>query len=284
MLESILFGHAKGAFTGAATAVAGKLELANEGTLLLDEIGELPLAMQTKLLRVLQEREVERLGSHQKIKLNIRVLAATNCDLEQMVADGRFRSDLFYRLNVFPLQCAPLRERREDIVPLAESLLGRHLPSSQNIITFADSACRALEAYGWPGNVRELENVIQRALVMSRGCVIREEDLMLPGFVPSLVTATDLPEPVERSLQPLHEEGDESKPDLHKSRKLAEFNTIIQTLRRFDGHRSKTAEELGVSTRALRYKIQTMREHGWDIDQLLSGQPSEGALPVTYSS
>lgn len=302
MIESILFGHSKGAFTGAATAQAGKLEIANNGTLFLDEVGELPLAMQTKLLRVLQEREVERLGSHQKIKLNIRIVAATNLDLEQQVAKGLFRLDLYYRLNVFPLTCSPLRERPDDIVPLANHLLKCHHPHGTTQLT--ESAKARLRAYPWPGNVRELDNVMQRALVMSRGCFIREEELMLP------VSATAAPTPFSPSIsasmsEPLPELMSEpmsapnisapnvpasaptlpewpSKPNLHESRKQAEFDTIIATLRRFNGHRNKTAQELGVTTRALRYKIQTMREQGFDINKLLAG-PDSATEPTMFN-
>lgn len=276
MIESILFGHSRGAFTGAVSAQAGKLEIANNGTLFLDEIGELPLALQTKLLRVLQEREVERLGSHQKIKLNIRILAATNQNLEQQVAQGLFRTDLYYRLNVFPLTCTPLRERPDDIVPLANHLLKCHEPHGATM--FTESAKRRLREYPWPGNVRELDNVVQRALVMSRGCLIREEELMLP-------VVAGLPERMPHESGPftvaptatvagnLPPEGT-AKPNLQQSRKQAEFETIIATLRRFNGHRNKTAQELGVTARALRYKIQTMREQGFDINKLLAGTES----------
>lgn len=285
MIESILFGHTKGAFTGATSAQAGKLETANGGTLLLDEIGELPLALQTKLLRVLQEREVERLGSHQKIKLDIHVLAATNQDLEKAIAAGRFRADLYYRLNVFPLHCASLKDRKDDIIPLANNLLRRHMPPGQASTEFTKAAQKVLCSYDWPGNVRELENVIQRALVMSRGCLIREEDLMLPTFenitserstFVSTSASLSVVKPTSKSQTSC------TKPDLQKSRKLAEFDTIIETLRRFDGHRSKTAEELGVSTRALRYKIQTMREQGLDIEKILTGQ-NANLVPTNFN-
>ncbi|WP_084722196.1 sigma-54-dependent transcriptional regulator [Photobacterium aquae] len=260
MIESILFGHSKGAFTGAVSANAGKLEMANNGTLFLDEIGELPMTLQTKLLRVLQEREVERLGSHQKIKLNIRVLAATNQNLESAVAEGRFRTDLYYRLNVFPLTCPPLRERPEDIVPLAKHLLKCHQPQGTSM--FTEAAKQRLREYPWPGNVRELDNVVQRALVMSRGCLIREEELMLPAMMATASQPMAVLGNVDEETQPLN---------LQQSRKQAEFETIIATLKRFNGHRNKTAQELGVTTRALRYKIQTMREQGVDIEKLLAG-------------
>lgn len=261
MVESILFGHTKGAFTGAINANPGKLELANQGTLFLDEIGELPLSLQAKLLRVLQEREVERLGSHQKTKLDIRVIAATNQNLDSLIAQGKFREDLFYRLNVFPLMCSPLRERKEDILPLAYHLLRTHQPNVEHM--FTKSAEKSLLSYGWPGNVRELDNVIQRALVMVRGCEIDTDKLMLP--VPN--SSKIIMERVKtvRSSLPVNE-----KPRLQESRKQAEFEMIIATLKRFDGHRNKTAQELGLSSRALRHKIQMMREQGVDIELLLA--------------
>lgn len=278
MVESMLFGHAKGAFTGAAQAYAGKLEIANHGTLLFDEIGELPLTMQAKLLRVLQEKEVERLGCNKKIKLDIRIIAATNQNLEQAVAEGRFRSDLYYRLNVFPLQSAPLRERRQDIMPLAQNMLKRYVPDYYQSINFSDDARHILENYDWPGNVRELENVIQRALVLSRGCIICGQDLMLPETVNTMVSQSETVQG-HHAVTPTADLGrfrmTKEKPSLRKSRKLAEFDTIIDTLRRFDGHRSKAAQELGVTTRALRYKIQTMRESGWDVDQILAPEHSD---------
>jgi DNA-binding NtrC family response regulator len=177
MLESMLFGYNKGAFTGAVSQQIGKFEAANGGTLLLDEISELPLALQAKLLRVLQERELERLGSNSKIKLDVRVIAASNKDLRQLVDQGLFRQDLFYRLDVLPLCWPALRERKDDIIPLAEFFVQKYADGKY---VLSKEAKAALCQYSWPGNVRELENVVQRALVMARGIEVQVLDLNLP--------------------------------------------------------------------------------------------------------
>lgn len=248
MLEATLFGYAKGAFTGASQSQAGKFEAAEGGTLLLDEISELPLELQAKLLRVLQEREVERLGSNQRIRLDVRIIAAANKNLRQLVEQGRFREDLYYRLDVLPLRWPPLRERPEDILPLVRHFLDRYAPG-QGFEIDADAA-RALVGYGWPGNVRELENVIQRALIMARGLVLRAEDLLLPR--PHAETAAPVP------LQAWA-----------AGRRGAEFQTVLDTLRRFNGHRARTADALGVTPRALRYKLAAMRDQGIDINRLV---------------
>src|SRR5690606_4605244 len=245
---STLFGHTRGAFTGATQSQPGKFELADGGTLLLDEIAELPLELQAKLLRVLQERELERVGSHERRKLDVRVIAATNRDLRQLVADGRFREDLFYRLDVLPLSWAALRERREDILPLARHFLDKHSPDQ--LFQFDAGAAQALVTYDWPGNVRELENVVQRALIMGRGLILRAEGLQLE----TAVTAG-----VESSVA-----------ELVSGRRGAEFQYVLDTLRQFDGHRERTAKALGVTTRALRYKLAAMREHGIDVNQFLA--------------
>lgn len=248
MLESILFGHAKGAFTGAVVAQPGKFEMANGGTLLLDEISELPLTLQAKLLRVLQEKEVERLGSHRLIPLDVRIIAASNRDLREQVACGEFREDLFYRLDVLPLSWPALRDRPDDILPLARFFLDRY--AQQQGYRFSADAEAHLQAHPWPGNVRELENVIQRALVMARGLHIQAVDLMLPGSLP----------PQDVSCSPEAE-------CLSDSRRQAEFRFVLETLRRCNGHRTRTAEALGMTTRALRYKLAAMREQGIDIEQ-----------------
>ncbi len=252
ILESILFGHSKGAFTGATTDQPGKFELANHGTLLLDEIGEMPLQLQAKLLRVLQEREVERLGSHKSIALNIRVIAATNKDLRQAVQDGKFREDLFYRLDVLPIKILPLRQRREDILPIAEHFLQRYkILAANQLCYFSEQARNLLLNHDWPGNVRELENTIQRALVMRRGQALQAEDLGL----------------VNQDGSALLEQNELG---LKASKRHAEFQYIIDTLKRYNGHRIHTAEALGMTTRALRYKLAQMREKGLDIEQLIS--------------
>ncbi|SDK19283.1 DNA-binding transcriptional response regulator, NtrC family, contains REC, AAA-type ATPase, and a Fis-type DNA-binding domains [Ferrimonas sediminum] len=250
MLESVLFGHSKGAFTGAHADKAGKFELANGGTLLLDEIGEMPLMLQAKLLRVLQEREVERLGCHRSVTLDIRIIAASNKDLRKAVNESQFREDLFYRLDVLPLALPPLRERKDDILPLAEHLLLRHqnLAGSDRCY-FSESARAALLAHDWPGNVRELDNCVQRALVMRRGCSLQALELGLP----------------QQALTAVASAGT----GLKASKQQAEFQFIIDTLKRFGGHRSRSAETLGMTTRALRYKMAQMREAGIDVDAIL---------------
>ncbi|BDM62733.1 hypothetical protein NFHSH190041_01850 [Shewanella sp. NFH-SH190041] len=264
ILESVLFGHTKGAFTGATHDQPGKFELANGGTLLLDEIGELPLLLQSKLLRVLQEREIERVGSHKTINLDIRIIAATNRDLRQAVKVGQFREDLFYRLDVLPLNIRPLRERREDILPLAEHFIQRHihLTQGQNCY-FSDAAKKLLLSYDWPGNVRELENTIQRALVLRHGQALQAAEL---GIKPELNQTN-----IINSEVPLN-----SSEGLKASKKHAEFQYIIDTLKRFSGHRSRSADALGMTTRALRYKLAQMRDAGVNIDQLLE-QASQAA-------
>ena len=257
MLEAVLFGHNKGAFTGASQAQPGKFELANGGTLLLDEIAEMPLNLQVKLLRVLQEKEVERLGSHQKIRLDVRIVAASNKDLREAVNAGTFREDLFYRLDVMPLCWPPLRARVEDILPLAQHFLSRYGQGEQ--FYFSPEAERSLLAYPWPGNIRELENVIQRALILARGAIIDVVDLMLPKSEPS-AAATPL---VSALAAPASGQG------LQASRQRAEFDYVLRILQQHKGHRSRTAEALGVTTRALRYKLATMREQGIDIDRVI---------------
>ncbi len=246
MLESTLFGFVKGAFTGAHQGQTGKFEAANGGTLLLDEISEMPLALQAKLLRVLQERELEKLGSNQKLPLDVRVIAATNRDLRQQVAAGLFREDLFYRLDVLPLSWPALRQRSEDILPLVRHFLQKYAPESG--FEFHPDAIRALLAYPWPGNIRELENTIQRSLIIARGMVIQCEDLMLPD------AAAAQPQP---------------QSSLESSRRSAEFQYVLDTLRQYNGHRKETAEALGVTTRALRYKLAAMREQGIDTNRLV---------------
>ena len=250
ILESLLFGHSKGAFTGAQADQPGKFELANGGTILLDEIGEMPLLLQAKLLRVLQEREVERLGDHKAIALDIRIIAATNRDLRQAVKNGEFREDLFYRLDVLPLKTLPLRERRGDILPLAEHFLDKFKMDAQQH-HFSDQAKQVLVAHDWPGNVRELENCIQRALVLRRGQAIQVVDLGL-----EIKSSAVLIESPETSLK--------------QSKQQAEFQYVIDALKRFNGHRCNTAGFLGMTTRALRYKLAQMREQGIDIDSILN--------------
>ncbi len=256
MLESILFGHNKGAFTGAISAQPGKFELAQGGTLLLDEISELSLNLQAKLLRVLQEKEVERLGSNQTIALDVRIIAASNKDLRTLVANGLFREDLFYRLDVLPISWPALRDRPDDIIPLANYFLERYAP--QQGYRLSKQACQLLLSYEWPGNVRELDNVMQRALIMARGLHIQSVDLMLPNCI--------LPQETVASDTWHAPEG------LSETRRHAEFQFVLETLRRFRGHRTRTADALGMTTRALRYKLAAMREQGIDIEQQIQAE------------
>ncbi|WP_374336146.1 sigma-54-dependent transcriptional regulator [Leeia sp.] len=246
LLESTLFGHEKGAFTGAAQSHAGKFEQAQGGTLLLDEVSEMPLPLQAKLLRVLQEREVERVGGSKPIALDIRVLATSNRDMASWVKEGKFREDLFYRLNVFPLPLPSLRERPGDIVPLAKQTLQR-LASGQGR-RFTAAAEAALRAYAFPGNVRELENVVQRALILAPNPDIDAADLMLPGGVAAALT-----EPAA--------EG--NKGEMPSNMRDLERQHILDTLAACHGVRRLAAEKLGMSERTLRYKLAQFRDEGW---------------------
>ncbi|MDH3615286.1 MAG: sigma-54 dependent transcriptional regulator [Gammaproteobacteria bacterium] len=237
MLEAVLFGYEKGAFTGATGAHAGKFEQATGGTLLLDEISEMDLGLQAKLLRVIQEKEVERIGGRKVIPLDVRILATTNRDLRQLVADGKFREDLYYRLNVFPLHIPALRERRDDILPLAEMAMKRH---GNQALTLAPCAREALLAHDWPGNVRELENLIQRTLILLRGSVIHAADLA-----------------VEKTDAVGQADG-----DLNQGLRNREFQLIIDAMTTHGGKRSDVSRALGISPRSLRYKLARMREEG----------------------
>lgn len=271
MLEATLFGHEKGAFTGAVTARAGKFEQANGGTLLLDEISELPLALQAKLLRVLQEREVERVGGRQLIPLDVRVIATSNRDLPQAVASGEFREDLFYRIAVFPLAWLPLRERVADIVPLAKRLLAVHASKQgRKGVRFSDCAQRALLGYAWPGNVRELDNVVQRALILQMGELLSADDLGLHGFallgrstasVKASVESENVSvEPSTVSFVAPDEVMLSPAAELEDDVRRHEFRLIAQALQAEQGRRERTAERLGISPRTLRYKLAQMRE------------------------
>ena len=251
MLESLLFGHERGAFTGAVTAQCGKFELANGGTLLLDEIGELPLGLQAKLLRVLQEQRVERLGGHKEIPLDVRIIAATNRDLSEEVAQGRFRSDLMFRLDVLPLHITPLRERQEDVLALAQRFIARYAPQEAADGLLTDEACQALLQHDWPGNVRELENTLQRALVLRRGLFIQPQDLGLSACAA----------PCSPLQTPGMDAGD-GKAALRATGKWAEYQHVLDTIRKCDGHKSKAAQSLGMTPRALRYRLSAMREQG----------------------
>jgi two-component system response regulator FlrC len=267
MLEATLFGHEKGSFTGAIAAQAGKFEQADGGTLLLDEISEMPLGLQAKLLRVLQEREVERVGARKPITLDIRVVATTNRDLAGEVAAGRFREDLFYRLSVFPLAWRPLRERTADILPLAERLLAKHVNKMKHAAAkLSPEAQACLTAYPWPGNVRELDNAIQRALILQQGGLIQPQDFCLAGAV--TFAALPVAAPAQTVVREVEIDVD-SAGALGDDLRRREFQMIIDTLRTERGRRKEAAEKLGISPRTLRYKLAQMRDAGMDVEGYL---------------
>ncbi len=250
MLEAVLFGYEKGAYTGAHSSAPGKFEQAQGGTLLLDEISEMSLNLQAKLLRVLQEREVERLGGRKIIPLDVRVLATSNRILREEVAAGRFREDLFFRLNVFPLYLEPLRRRTQDIIPMAELFLNRHC--AQQGITgkrLSEEAQQALIAHPWPGNARELDNVMQRALILSSGNEISRDDLTFN----------------EEAETHDVEQHDAGKGRLNDDLRSVEEQMILDALRDENGSRKNAAAKLGISQRTLRYKIARLREAGIPI-------------------
>jgi two-component system response regulator FlrC len=267
MLEGMLFGHEKGAFTGAYSSAAGKFEQADGGTLLLDEISEMDIGLQAKILRVIQEREVERLGGKKVIDLDVRILATTNRQLADEVRNGKFREDLFYRLSVFPLQWQPLRERKQDIVPLAKQLLAMHTKKMGRVpVTLDETAQRALLQHDWPGNVRELDNVMQRALIMQPGTSIADFHLRLNPFG-QLVTNEDLLIAQPEAVAVVNEA--DAVGILGDDLQRREFEIIAETLKSEGGSRKNTAEKLGISPRTLRYKLARMRDVGINIDNEL---------------
>ena len=253
MLEAALFGYEKGAFTGAIKSTIGKFEQAQGGTLLLDEVSEMDLALQAKLLRVIQERQVERLGSNKLIDLDVRLIATTNRDLKKEVADKRFREDLFYRLNVFPLSIPALRQRPADIIPIAEKLINNYSRAAGQKVMLTEQAGQQLMQHSWPGNVRELDNVVQRALILKQGNEIKSDDIMLEMNVSI--------EGVSNS----DESDRDSSARLQNDLRDRETQVILDTLNAFNGSRKKTAEELGISPRTLRYKLARLRDSGAPI-------------------
>jgi DNA-binding NtrC family response regulator len=241
LLESELFGHVRGAFTGAATNKKGRFALANGGSIFLDEIGTMQAPLQAKLLRVLQEREFEPLGAERTEKVDVRVIAATNRDLRQLVAEGKFQDDLFYRLNVIPIQIPPLRERREDIPVLVEHFVRKHAQRTGKPIDKIDEGVgAALQRYDWPGNVRELENTIERAVVLSNGRTITDRDISV--LAPPATQAPSLP-----SLR------------LHQNLEWAERESVRRALDQSRGVKKDAAELLGISQRALSYYLAKYR-------------------------
>jgi transcriptional regulator with GAF, ATPase, and Fis domain len=241
LLESELFGHVRGAFTGATTTKKGKFALADGGTIFLDEIGTMSPPLQSKLLRVLQEREFEPLGSERTEKVDLRVIAATNRDLRQMVADGKFQEDLFYRLNVIPIEIPPLRERRDDIPSLVEHFIRKHAQRvGRRIERLEDSVMTGLQQYDWPGNVRELENTIERAVVLSTGTAISARAVSVLGAASP--QATTLP-----SLK------------LRQNIEWVERETIRRAIESAAGVKKDAAELMGISQRALSYYLAKYR-------------------------
>ena len=295
MLEAMLFGHEKGAYTGAHSSAPGKFEQANGGTLLLDEISEMDIGLQAKLLRVLQEREVERLGGRKTIKLDVRVIATSNRDMREQVVAGKFREDLYYRLSVLPLQWAPLRDRLEDIIPLAQRILQKHAQKqNRHGVNLTVAAQQALLNYTWPGNVRELDNIMQRALILQVGSAIDAADLGLdagniysqkPNLVQAAMQYQSSQPAVLKAVQPArdfsqdlavpHFTGDQIalvstsayNPALGMDLKQREYEIIMETLRKEGGSRKNTAERLGISARTLRYKMARLREEGFAITE-----------------
>jgi two-component system, response regulator FlrC len=254
MLEAILFGYERGAFTGAHAAHPGKFEQAQGGTLLLDEVTEMPLGLQAKLLRVLQEREVERLGGRMPVSLDVRVLATTNRNLRGEVAAGRFREDLYYRLNVFPLTTAPLRERRDDVLPLAMHVLNARCRPGERIPALSAEAAHVLLTHSWPGNVRELDYVMQRAVILGNGPVIQAAHIQIEAGC-GLWAAGHGP----------NEETGADPTALSDSLSATERDLILEALRSDNGNRQAMAKRLGISPRTLRYKLAKLREAGVEV-------------------
>ncbi|HET6720650.1 MAG TPA: sigma-54 dependent transcriptional regulator [Rhodocyclaceae bacterium] len=283
LLEATLFGYEKGAFTGAQTAQAGKFEQAQDGTLLLDEVTEMPLGLQAKLLRVLQEREVERVGGKKPVQLDIRVVATSNRDMAEAVKKGVFREDLYYRLNVFPLLIPALRQRPNDVIALARHFLAEHGGrSGRPGLRLAASSEAALRAHDWPGNVRELENVIQRAIILAPGELVEIEHLHLaPGISGVLPLAAPSPAPLGEPPAELSLGGSmvmasdsnapppggapESQAPPRRSDNMndVEREHILATLSSVGGSRKLAVERLGISERTLRYKLQQYRDEGF---------------------
>ncbi len=236
LLESELFGHEKGAFTGAIVARKGRFELANGGTILLDEIGDLPITLQPKILRVLQEKEFERVGGERTIKVDVRLIAATSRNLEELVSKGKFREDLYYRLNVVPIFMPALREKKEDILPLAEHFLNRFNEENMKNVSISPKALKILAGYNWPGNVRELENTVERLVVMSNGNVIEPVDL------------------------PINLKAHSSRDILHKESLSSgieemERSSILHALEETGWIQAKAARILGITSRQIGYKM-----------------------------
>ncbi len=269
ILESELFGHEKGAFTGAMARRAGRFELADGGTLFLDEVGDLPMEVQVKLLRVLQEREFERVGGAETLRVDVRVISATHRDLEAQIADGKFREDLYYRLNVFPIHLPPLRDRLEDLPRLVDHFVHKfNRTTGKAVRGFDPSAIGALTAYGWPGNVRELENVVERAIIVARGPEVTAADLDF-GRRSTGLTASGAPisGTAAGAAAGAAATGGQPKPlqaRLHEQ----ERNEIVAAIERNAGNIAGAARALGINRSTLYYRL---RKHG--LEHLLPTKP-----------
>jgi transcriptional regulator with GAF, ATPase, and Fis domain len=256
VLESELFGHEKGAFTGAVARRQGRFELADGGTLFLDEVGDLPLDVQVKLLRVLQEREFERVGGVETVKVDVRLISATHRDLERLITEGKFREDLYYRLNVFPITMPPLRERPGDIASLVDHFVGKYARSTGKTVRGADAAAIAsLAAYPWPGNVRELENVIERALILATADVLTPADLDFGRRQAQASGAVASPIAVSASGA-ISTDGGRS---LYKRLSEQERNEIVTAVEHAQGNIAHASRALGINRSTLYYR---MRKHG----------------------
>ena len=242
LIESELFGHEKGAFTGATQLKKGRLEEADSGTIFLDEIGELPLPVQAKLLRFLQEREFERLGSTQTRKVDVRIIAATNIDLNQAVEDGRFRSDLFYRLNVFPISIPPLRQRKADLPLLVDYFISKTAREYGRQFHFSAESMEIMAAYNWPGNVRELENLIERVAIMAESNQIQTS--MLPAYLFSKKGSSSYEAP---------------NPTTTSRLEMMERETVLEALARNDWVQQKAAREIGLTLRQMGYRVKKFK-------------------------
>jgi DNA-binding NtrC family response regulator len=260
VLESELFGHEKGAFTGAAQRRAGRFELADGGTLFLDECGDIPMDVQVKLLRVLQEREFERVGGTETVRVDVRVVSATHRDLEALIAEGKFREDLYYRLNVFPIQLPPLRDRPEDLPRLVEHFVAKfNRTTGKQVRGFDGGALAALSQYAWPGNVRELENVVERAIIVTRGADVTAADLDFGRRAQSIASAspTPVPQAMAAGGKPLQARLQEQ-----------ERNEIVAAIDRNQGNIAGAARALGINRSTLYYRL---RKHG--LEHLLPTKP-----------
>lgn len=259
MLEATLFGYEKGAFTGAYKACPGKFEQAQGGTFLLDEISEMDLSLQAKLLRVLQEHEVERLGGTKTIKLDVRILSTSNRNMKFEVQAGRFREDLFYRLNVFPLAIPSLAERADDILPICNKLIHKHSVNQGTAVPqMTSEAKEKIVSHNWPGNIRELENVVQRALLLCTANTINADNILIETDV---FEKLNVP-PVNKNVDSSKVIDSSSPSTLGDNLKNREFDIILDTLKELNGSRKGTAERLGISERTLRYKLAKMRTKG----------------------